>query len=49
MIDDVNFCPYCDAPSHKMLKYKERMQEIKQQLPVVQARLDKLAKMKRIV
>lgn len=33
----------------KMAKYKERMQEIKQQMPVVQTRLDKLAKMKRIV
>lgn len=25
MSDDVNFCPYCDAPSHKMLQYKEDM------------------------
>jgi len=33
----------------KMARYKERIQQIKQQLPVVQARLDKLAKMKRIV
>ena len=33
----------------KLSKYKERMQQIKQELPVVESRLDKLAKMKRIV
>lgn len=33
----------------KMSKYKEKMLQLKQQLPVVQARLDKLAKMKRVV
>lgn len=33
----------------KMSKYKERMQQIKEQLPVLQARLDKLSKMKRVV
>jgi hypothetical protein len=24
-MDDVNFCPYCDSPSHKLLNYKDEM------------------------
>ena len=24
-MSEINFCPYCDAPSHKMLPYKEEM------------------------
>lgn len=25
MSDEINFCPYCDAPAHKLLRYKEKM------------------------
>ena len=25
MSGETNFCPYCDAPSHKLLMYKEDM------------------------
>lgn len=33
----------------KMIKFKEKITEIKEQLPVLQARLDKIAKMRRII